>query len=1011
MKYDAFISYRHSELDMYIAKKIHKGLETFKVPRAVAKKTGKKKIQRVFRDQEELPIGSDLGDNISGALQEAEYLLVICSPRTPQSYWVQTEISTFISMHGRERVLAILIEGEPDESFPQQLLVDENGRAVEPLAADVRGASKKEINKKMKTELMRLAAPILGCSYDDLRQRHRERRMKKIAAIVSSAAVATAALGIAFGAYSAYNAKLIQQNYEGKLENQSKYLADTSLSVLEEGDRRAAVLIALSALPSEDNERPYVAEAQYALSQALHAYDTGNVIGLDGLIRHNLNVTDFYMSNDTTRIISVDSAEMVYVWDAEELSLLFNIPVQQDSYGSKQSVVSVGMYDGNAIVCDQKSIRSVNEEGELLWKTDMDYVTYCKIDEINGLALAYGGEWADIIDLKNGSITDEIVNETDFSYTSSMAVSQDGSKVAIGHLNSGFGVEEWNDQHGYVTVYDRKTKEKQVIVLDYNYIQDIRFVPDGQMLAIAVRASDYDDFYMEYDMNYSHIEMYRASDGLCVWANEFKNQASSSVKMNAHTYVSEVTGEPESSLIVTGGQTIHAFDIYTGELIAEKAAASSVNEVLVASDTGYCFFGEADGQLEIYNLTKGTSQYGSAFEMGVHISQMRIQNGVVTIRSLADTQLYVYKYHEGKGLELLEDYGQTVNDIYTSLDETYYAVDPNYLTDSTEYLFYKTDSDELVLDWECGIEYYKNYPVFVDDSHFACVQNEGTIYFMDLESGNVTELCVMEGASSLDVAFSADNGKVLLSEDGGEYRLAVVDLAEQKILYSTNKEISFTRAWTFAGDFEHAYAVNEDGGIDLFDLTTGQKETVCEDYQISILTDNALAVSEDGSMLAVCCMDQKLRILDTTDYTVLHEFTFNSYQRCFIRFIENDTRIALQGDDGYFRIYDLANERFVHISKEKYPTVVDIKRYEEHNTIALDVYDNLYILNAKDYGLMEVVENGMTYMPKHSTVYATYYSKVYRFPYMTLEMLFADANEQYPNETLSELEKIQYNID
>ena len=96
MKYDAFISYRHSELDMYIAKKIHKGLETFKVPRSVAKKTGKKKIQRVFRDQEELPIGSDLGDNISGALQEAEYLLVICSPRTPQSYWVQTEISTFI---------------------------------------------------------------------------------------------------------------------------------------------------------------------------------------------------------------------------------------------------------------------------------------------------------------------------------------------------------------------------------------------------------------------------------------------------------------------------------------------------------------------------------------------------------------------------------------------------------------------------------------------------------------------------------------------------------------------------------------------------------------------------------------------------------------------------------------------------------------------------------------------------------------------------------------------------
>ena len=43
MKYDAFISYRHSELDMEIAKKVHSGLETYKIPGAVRLKTGKKK--------------------------------------------------------------------------------------------------------------------------------------------------------------------------------------------------------------------------------------------------------------------------------------------------------------------------------------------------------------------------------------------------------------------------------------------------------------------------------------------------------------------------------------------------------------------------------------------------------------------------------------------------------------------------------------------------------------------------------------------------------------------------------------------------------------------------------------------------------------------------------------------------------------------------------------------------------------------------------------------------------
>ena len=75
MKYDAFISYRHTPLDMETAKKVHSGLETYHIPKPVQKKTGKKKIARVFRDQEELPIGSDLNDNISSALENFKKMI------------------------------------------------------------------------------------------------------------------------------------------------------------------------------------------------------------------------------------------------------------------------------------------------------------------------------------------------------------------------------------------------------------------------------------------------------------------------------------------------------------------------------------------------------------------------------------------------------------------------------------------------------------------------------------------------------------------------------------------------------------------------------------------------------------------------------------------------------------------------------------------------------------------------------------------------------------------------
>ena len=120
MKYDAFISYRHLERDMFVAKRVHKALETTKIPRKIQKEIGRKKIDRVFRDQEELPIGSDLGSNIEAALREAAFLVVICSPQTKDSYWVMKEIDTFIQMHGRENILAVLVDGEPADSFPPQ---------------------------------------------------------------------------------------------------------------------------------------------------------------------------------------------------------------------------------------------------------------------------------------------------------------------------------------------------------------------------------------------------------------------------------------------------------------------------------------------------------------------------------------------------------------------------------------------------------------------------------------------------------------------------------------------------------------------------------------------------------------------------------------------------------------------------------------------------------------------------------------------------------------------------
>jgi len=219
-EYTAFISYRHKDLDIAAAKAIHSKLENFVIPAQIKKATGIKKVGRCFRDQEELPTSSDLAQDILDALANSRWLVVVCTPDTPHSKWCLAEIETFIRLHGRSRVLAVLAAGEPAQSFPDILRFDimPDGRRVErePLAADLRASSTLQMKRKLKVEKFRILAPILGVAFDDLRRRARE-RFFKIALTASAAAVTVLAL---FGAYASYQASIIsRQNSEISLKN------------------------------------------------------------------------------------------------------------------------------------------------------------------------------------------------------------------------------------------------------------------------------------------------------------------------------------------------------------------------------------------------------------------------------------------------------------------------------------------------------------------------------------------------------------------------------------------------------------------------------------------------------------------------------------------------------------------------------------------------------------------------------------------------------------------------
>ena len=183
-KYRAFISY--SSRDAKWGKWLHKRLENYTIPdgfRQIEFSDGKKlgkHIRPVFRDRDELAGSAELGPAILEALKNSCFLIVLCSLNSAQSKWVNKEIEDFRAIHGDRKVLALILDGEPNastnpkldddlECFPPALRLP-----LEPLAGDLRA----EADGKERG-FLKILAGIADIGFDDLYRRHERAQRKR----------------------------------------------------------------------------------------------------------------------------------------------------------------------------------------------------------------------------------------------------------------------------------------------------------------------------------------------------------------------------------------------------------------------------------------------------------------------------------------------------------------------------------------------------------------------------------------------------------------------------------------------------------------------------------------------------------------------------------------------------------------------------------------------------------------------------------------------------------------
>ena len=307
MKYWAFISYSHA--DEAWARWLHTSLETWRVParlvgRPLGSETVPRKLFPIFRDRDELPSSHELGAVINRALEGSRNLIVICSPRSATSRWVNEEISAFRALGRSERVFCLIVDGEPHASAKPEIAFSEcfppalRTEGFEPIAADARPRKDGKDGAKLK-----LLAGILGIGLDELKQREKQRQRRQQALTAAAAGVAVLALA---GLWRLYDQREQARALDARIE---KLYDSGRRELLSHHEGRAAVYLTEALALGRDTPA-----LRFMLGQAMQGPDAQEKIVMQagGAVRRPA------YSGDGRRIVTptqTDHGTVAQIWD------------------------------------------------------------------------------------------------------------------------------------------------------------------------------------------------------------------------------------------------------------------------------------------------------------------------------------------------------------------------------------------------------------------------------------------------------------------------------------------------------------------------------------------------------------------------------------------------------------------------------------------------------------------------------------------------------------------------
>lgn len=635
-EYFAFISYNRR--DVKWADWLRRKLEHYRLPSNLRKQDPSlpKEIRPVFRDVLELSSGL-LSEEIREALRESRYLIVICSPNSAKSPWVDKEVQTFIELGRAKSIIPFIIDGEPYSGNSETECFTPGLRSLKG-DEELLGININEMGRD--AAAVKVVARMFELKFDTLWRRYeRERRRKRNAILGGSLLFAFASLGI--GAFIARQNKELdaankvvvaerdrannerdRANYErdraeeanlslriandsilhqqsviqkanrelrsanwSLLESQGRAAAAKALELIDEGDVYSARRLALAILPKDlsNPDRPYVPEAEAALRKSLQ---------VDSTVFKSSDNSFLYspvFSPDGSLLAAISDNHRIVIWDSFSGHLLHILPGDsheqflklsfEDNGTQLQAVTTYGQLFRWDISSEKLLVQEYGQNP----KHSHSYFAVSPDGNYSAQAKNFRNEHNTIIvkELNGTPYPQHPITINSHSSALQGVFSPDSRSILI--------AEEAEDMHlmwgGDVNISLFNTADGRPMKTintqgDGFLVEAISFSPDGERIVLTY-----------------------AGSRIQVWDASLKKKYWEAYESNSNT-VSRAVFSPDGNYVLSYGDSLFLRRAQTGQIVCAIPMESICHTAAVSPDGRRFAFAEGSDELTVWDIKK-----------------------------------------------------------------------------------------------------------------------------------------------------------------------------------------------------------------------------------------------------------------------------------------------------------------------------------------------------------------------------------------------------------------------